>query len=144
MKAKSIKGKSPEEIQSALDQSLANGFNPTLAIVFISIKQDRKSVCELLTAKGMDIYGATSSGEFIDGHESDGGISVLLLDLDRGSYNLYYSEVKNDSIREGAEQLAKTAYQKFSNPAVIFCTTGINSDGEFFDGNAWVQKLEIA
>ena len=35
MKAKSIKGKSSEEIKSALQQSMADGFKPTLAIVFL-------------------------------------------------------------------------------------------------------------
>ena len=62
MKAKSIKGKSPEEIQSALQHCKADNFQPTLAIVFISIKQDRKAVCEILSKKGIDILGATSSG----------------------------------------------------------------------------------
>ena len=60
MKAKSLKGKSPEEIKSALAQSLADGFKPTLAIMFISIKQDRKAICEILHKKGIDILGATS------------------------------------------------------------------------------------
>ena len=32
MKAKSIKGKSTEEIKAALTQSMADGFKPTLAI----------------------------------------------------------------------------------------------------------------
>ncbi len=27
---------------------MADGFKPTLAIVFISIKQDRKAVCEII------------------------------------------------------------------------------------------------
>lgn len=31
MKAKSIKGKSPEEIQIALEESSRDGFSPTLA-----------------------------------------------------------------------------------------------------------------
>jgi len=48
MKAKSIKGNSTGEIKSALAESLADGFKPTLAIAFISIKQDRKSICKLL------------------------------------------------------------------------------------------------
>jgi len=65
MKAKSIKGNSPEEIKSALQQSMADGFAPTLAFVFVSIKQNRKAVCEILNDKGIDIIGATSSGEFI-------------------------------------------------------------------------------
>ncbi|MBD0332736.1 MAG: hypothetical protein ICV66_08775, partial [Chitinophagaceae bacterium] len=66
MKAKSIKGKSPGEIQSALQQSMADGFKPTLAFVFISIRQDRKAVCEMLHQEGIDILGATSCGEFTD------------------------------------------------------------------------------
>src|SRR4051812_31227658 len=36
MKAKSIKGTSTEEISSALDKATADGFKPTLAIVFLS------------------------------------------------------------------------------------------------------------
>jgi hypothetical protein len=39
MKAKSIKGNSPSAIKIALEQSMAGGFKPTLAIVFLSVKQ---------------------------------------------------------------------------------------------------------
>ena len=41
-----------EEIKSALEIALADGFKPTLAIVFISIKQDREAVCEILNNNG--------------------------------------------------------------------------------------------
>ena len=60
MKAKSIKGKTPEEIQSVVQQTINDNFKPTLAIVFISIKQDRKAVCEILSKEGIDVFGATS------------------------------------------------------------------------------------
>jgi len=43
MKAKSIKGKTPDEIQPELSESMGDGFKPTLAIVFVSIKQERSS-----------------------------------------------------------------------------------------------------
>ena len=72
MRAKSIRGRSADEIDSVLQQCMADGFRPTLAIVFISIKQDRKAVCEILHKEGIDIIGATSSGEFINGHQSEG------------------------------------------------------------------------
>lgn len=58
MKAKSIKGNSREEIKSALEQSMADGFTPTLAIGFISVSQDRKAICNLLTEKNVAIFGA--------------------------------------------------------------------------------------
>ena len=83
MQARSIKGRSPEEIQSALLQSQLDGFRPTLAIMFISIKQDRKIVCEIMCENGIDIIGATSCGEFIDGYQSQGEIAILLLDINK-------------------------------------------------------------
>jgi K+-sensing histidine kinase KdpD len=49
MKAKTIHGNSSAEIKSALQQSMAAIFKPTLAIVFISVKQVRKAVCEILS-----------------------------------------------------------------------------------------------
>ena len=51
MKAKSIKGKSTEEIRAALEKSMADRFKPTLAIVFISVKQDREAISKLLGRK---------------------------------------------------------------------------------------------
>jgi len=39
MKATSIKGSSPEQIHSELQQSMTDGFKPTLAILLISKKQ---------------------------------------------------------------------------------------------------------
>ncbi len=55
MKAKTLNGKSIEEIAAAVDASMADGFEPTLAIVFISIKQDRKAICEILHNEAIDI-----------------------------------------------------------------------------------------
>ena len=40
MKAKSIYGNSPKHIKEALQLAMADHFKPTLAIAFISIKQD--------------------------------------------------------------------------------------------------------
>ena len=61
MQAKSIKGKSSAEIQSALEQCMAEGFIPTLAVVFISVKQDsfRQSV-EAGRALQSDLCGLCS------------------------------------------------------------------------------------
>ena len=90
MKAKSIKGKSPEEIKAGLQQSMSDDFKPTIALVFISIKQDRKSICEILHSEGIDIVGATSAGEFIDGYQDEGSVVILLLNLHRESYAILF------------------------------------------------------
>ena len=67
MKVKTIEGRSTGEIQVAFRQILADGFKPTLAIVFMSVKQDRDAVCALLNKEGIRIFGSTTSGEFISG-----------------------------------------------------------------------------
>ncbi|MGB5531445.1 MAG: FIST N-terminal domain-containing protein, partial [Ignavibacteriaceae bacterium] len=144
MKAKSIKGKSPEEIQLALTESLADGFKPTLAIVFISIKQDRESVCEILRKNNIDILGATSSGEFIDGYQSEGEIALLLLELLKDSYSIIFEEIGTRGIKEAASQLAQSALQIFQNPSMVICSTGMNSKGEYFDGETLVHSIEKA
>jgi hypothetical protein len=62
MKAKTLHGKSTQELQKALIQKMAEaylpvgqGFKPTLAVVFLSVKQDRKAVCEILKSENFGI-----------------------------------------------------------------------------------------
>ena len=56
MKAKSIKGKSPEEIKNELAKSIADGFTPTLAIIFLSVNLNRDSIYEIFDEKGITIF----------------------------------------------------------------------------------------
>jgi hypothetical protein len=142
MKAKSIKGRSPEDIQSALLQSMDNNFRPTLAIVFISIKQDRNAVCEILNKEGIDILGATSSGEFIDGHQSEGEIVIMLLDLNKTEYCILFEDIGDRNIDDAAASMVKAALQKFRKPAFILCTTLIAADGKMLDGESLIRKIE--
>ena len=109
MKAKSIKGKSPEEIKSVLAQCMAGGYKPTLAIIFISIKQDRKAICELLHQHEIDIIGTTSCTEFIDGHQDKGSIVILLLDLNKAYFTILFEDVGNMSVSEAATKMAQVA-----------------------------------
>jgi hypothetical protein len=142
MKAKSIKGRSPEEIQAALQQSMDDGFRPTLGFVFISIQQDRKAICEILHRAGIDIVGATSSGEFINGYQDAGSVVVLLLDLDRASYTILFEDIGDRSLSEVAALIAQEALQKFKRPAFILCSTGVSAKGEYLDGEMLVRSME--
>ncbi|MBA2499230.1 MAG: FIST C-terminal domain-containing protein [Chitinophagaceae bacterium] len=142
MQAKSIKGKSPEEIQRALEQSMNEGFEPTLAILFISIKQDRKAVCEILHQNEIDIIGASSSGEFIDGYQDEGAIVILLLDLNKAYYRILFKDVGNMTVSDAATQMAQAALKHFSNPAFILCSTGLSSTGKMMDGETLIRSIE--
>ncbi len=142
MKAKSIKGKSTEDIKQALEQIMVDGYKPTLAIVFISIKQDRKAVCEILHQHEIDIIGATSCSEFIDGHQDEGAIVILLLDLYKAYYTILFQDVGNMTVSDAATQLAKAALKHFSNPAFIICSTGLSAAGKMMDGETLIRSIE--
>ena len=149
MKAKSIKGKSPDEIQSELAKSMVDaslpdgqGFKPTLAVVFISVKQERKAVIELLVKNNIDVIGATSSGEFINGHQSEGEIVILLLDIPKDYYNILYEEIGGRSLEESTNHMVNAAFQKFEKPAFILITTLLNSSGKLLDGEGLVDYIE--
>ena len=144
MTAKSIHGNSTEDIQIALQQCMADGFKPTVAVVFISVKQDRKAVSEILAENNIDVFGATSCGEFVDGHQSNGETAILLMDLSRDSYAILFEDMGEQRIQAAAEQVARTALSKFTNPALIVCSTGVTPAAEMFDGMTLVHELSEA
>ncbi len=142
MRTKSIKGNSPEEIRFELSESMSDGFNPTLAIVFISIKQDRNAVCEILHNTGIDIIGGTSSGEFINGHESEGEIVMILLDINRDNYSILFEDIGERSLEDATSQMVHDAFKKYKQPAFILITTLLTSDGRLLDGEGMVKFIE--
>jgi hypothetical protein len=130
MKAISIKGKSTEAIQTALAQSMADGFAPTLAIVFLSVKQDRKAVCDIFNNKNIAVFGATTGGEFIDGDIEEGSTAVLLLDIDREYFKITFRETGEQSSFENARQIGQQGKDTFSHPAFIIVSGWLTVDGE--------------
>jgi hypothetical protein len=130
MKAKSIKGKSPEEIKNALENSMADGFKPTLAIVFLSVSQDRKAICKLLDEKGIAIFGATTSGEFIDEVTENGTVVMLLLDIKRDHFQIYLEEYPKKNYRETATNIAQKAKSKYTKPAFLISGSHMETDAE--------------
>jgi hypothetical protein len=142
MKAKSIKGASAEEIKRALQESMSDGFKPTLALAFISIKQDRKAICEVLHNESIEILGATSSGEFINGYEGQGSVVILLLNLRPDAYTIQFEDARDGNLSDAAKRLTHAALSKFAKPAFILCSTGISTKGEYLDGEIIVRTIE--
>ena len=142
MKAKSIQGKSAKEIESKLAEKMTDGFKPTLAIVFLSIVQDRKAITKLLIEKEIKVIGATSSGEFVDGHQSEGEIAILLLDINPENFKILFEDIGNRSLKEATANMVQGAFQSFKKPAFILLTTLIRSDGSLLDGEGMVQYIE--
>ena len=132
MQAKSIKGKSTEEIRTALQESMAHGYQPTLAIVFLSVKQDREAISKLLHEKGIQVFGATTAGEFIDGEIEGGSIVIMLLDMNPAYFRIEFLETSSETALEDANKLGITGKKTFNNPAFIIANSGVTLDGEPF------------
>lgn len=130
MKAKTIKGKSLQEIQSALQQSMIDGFKPILAIVFMSVKQDREAVCSLLNKEGISIFGSTTSGEFISSEIGEGGIAIMLLDINPAYFKVAFHETGEGSAYEISKQFGREGKKAFANPAFIIASGWLHTDGE--------------
>ena len=129
MIAKSMKGNSAGEIKSAFHKALSDGYQPTLAFVFISVKQNRDELIEVLDAQGITIFGATTAGEFIDGEIEEGSIAVLLLDMDSSHFKVILRETQGNHTNETAAHIAEEAIKTFANPGFIIASGGIPTDG---------------
>ncbi len=130
MNAKSIKGKSTEEIQSALQQCIAKEFKPTLAICFISKSQNRKAISDLLDKNGIAVFGCTTNGEFTDEVTEKGSAAILLLDMKPEDFTIYFYEFTEPNYREAAKQIAQDAKEKFDTPAFLIGLSHYETDGE--------------
>ncbi len=139
MRAKSIKGVSTDEITEALQDSMADGFKPTLSFVFSSVKQDFSAITEVLGKEDITVFGTTTSGEFIDGDVGEGSAAILLLDMDPAFFKLLFVDSGAPDTRAIARQMGESALESFVNPQFIVSGTGLSIDGEMI-----VRGLEDA
>lgn len=130
MKAKSIKGKSVEEIKTALDESMTDGFMPTLAITFSSVNQDRHAIQKVANDAGFELFGVTTNGEFIDEVTDKGSVVMLLLDLNTDYFKIFFDEYPNKNHKEVARAVASRAKATFGKPAFILGMSNPSADGE--------------
>jgi hypothetical protein len=130
MKAKSIKGKSPEEIQTELDKCMQDVFKPTLAIVFLSISQDREAICNLLDKRGLAIFGASSNGEFINDEIEKNSTAIILLDIKPEYFTILFEEFQDRNFSKAAESVVKRSLSTFQKPAFLIAGSDFKTDVE--------------
>ena len=59
MKAKTIKGNSPVEIQTALDESTSDGFKPTLAIITLTNIENAEALQSIFDRNGIAVFSGS-------------------------------------------------------------------------------------
>ena len=129
MKAKSIKGKSTDEIKKAFEQCKADGFKPTLALVFLSAMNEIEAICSLLDKEGIAIFGATTFAEFTEQEAENTGIAVLLLDINPAYFKIALIDNGEGSGYEIGCHIGETGTKTFANPAFIISTANYKIPG---------------
>ncbi len=130
MNARSIKTNSVRQLQQILSDVLANDFTPTMVVLFLSVQQDIQAVVDVFNRHKIDVFGATTSGEFIDGETEEGSIVALLLDINPDFYKLKFLETGEKSTKENAIEIGSLGKELFINPAFIIVSGWLTQDGE--------------
>jgi hypothetical protein len=130
MRAKTIKAETTARLAAELAQSTTDGFRPTLALVFSSIKQDHEAVTRLLDSQGIAVFGATTAGEFIDGDIGEGTIAVMLLNITPAYFQLLFLPIEEGKLKQQAKEIGEHGKKAFAHPAFLVSYSGLYTDGE--------------
>ena len=130
MKAKSIKGSSLQEVQSALEQCITGNYKPTRAFVFLTELGDIDAVSAMFDNAGISIFGASTSEKFTEqGVETD-GIVVLLLDINPADFKIVLKDYKDAPVYDSASDIGALGKCIFDHPAFIISGADYKIPGE--------------
>ncbi|MBC7934153.1 MAG: hypothetical protein H7Y86_02165, partial [Rhizobacter sp.] len=130
MQAKSIKGNSPEAIIAALQHSMADGYRPTLAIVFLTNMADIDAVTGILDTAGITVFGASTSEKFNETDIDPDGIIVLLMDMNPAYFNIILQNFESPAdAYEAAGKVGQAGKNSFDHPAFIISTADLRIAG---------------
>jgi len=130
MKAKSIKGKTAADIISYLDKVIEEGLRPTVAIIFIAVESEREVVSSAFKERGIEIFGASSGGNFIDEEIESDAIVALLLEMNPSNFLVELLTSNDGNKIKIAEQIGKAGSEKFSKPSFLVISGGMTTDGD--------------
>ncbi len=106
-----------QEIDFQIKETIQNEFQPTLAIIFASLQCDLPALNKIVDAHGIDIVGASTSGEIVDTDVSSGSISIMLLDISKDAYQIQHHSADYSNSLETGKHIVNEAI--FTNPAYV-------------------------
>jgi len=130
MKAKTIKGNSPADIQTALDKSTGDGFKPTLAIITLTNIENAEALRSIFDINGIAIFGITAPQKFTEeGMESD-DIVVMLMDMKPENFRIVLNDYGESSAYDAGHQAGLTGKNLFANPGFIISPIDFRMSGD--------------
>ncbi|MBT3383190.1 MAG: hypothetical protein HN778_14170 [Prolixibacteraceae bacterium] len=123
MNSKTIKGTSAEEIKSAYFEYISDDFEPTLALLFLSVEQDIEGINIFFTEQQIDVFGSSTLGEINEDEIMYGSISVLLLEINPAFFKIYFEEYELATAHLATKRIAERAISDFSDPSFLIASS---------------------
>ena len=130
MNARDFHTKSVEELQSWLDETIGDDFQPTVAIMFCSLSRDIRTISQDLKGRGVAVFGASAWGEFARDGIERGSITILLLDIPADSFCLRLDELTGGDEEEATRAVAAEARERFERPVIMLLISHLETRGE--------------
>lgn len=130
MKARDFQTKSVDELKSWVESSMRDDFQPTLAVVFTSLPEQIPEVYQILHARGIAVFGASSWGEFARDGVELGSMSVLLLDMPESCFYLRLDELSGGDEEAVTASVAEETLNRFAKPVVMVLFSDLRTNGE--------------
>jgi len=128
MKTKNFVANSIQELKDQI-QSSTSDFQPTLGILFCSLKFELDDISNAFNDADIDLIACSSAGEILNENIYSSSIVCVLTDMKKEHYKIVTEETK-DSTYQTAFTIGNHAKSAFDNPAVILVSGGVAIDGE--------------
>lgn len=128
MIAKNISGENINDIKSKFTKAVADGFAPTVAIVFCSIFQNRTDLINFFNDKKVEVFGCTTAGEIMNDEVMEHSTVIMLLNMNKAHYKIFCEE--SADTYKISNDLALFALAAFTNPSVMVVSSGLTIDAE--------------
>ncbi|KAA3638419.1 MAG: hypothetical protein DWQ02_05165 [Bacteroidetes bacterium] len=130
MKVTSLLCNDTEELREKLTRVSAEGYNPTLAIVFSSINQDIAAIQAIFSHYEIDLLGCTTAGEIVDDGLYEESIAVLLFDINKDYFRVIQKPYEYPDVEKVASEIGKESKELFDKPGLIVLTSGLAINAE--------------
>jgi hypothetical protein len=130
MIVKSFSATSIAQLTTQIENSILNGYKPTLCILFTPFADKIEAVQSIFEKHQIDLVGCTSAGEIQDDQVLDKAIVCMLLDLNKNTYSIFSETTGDSSTYKTAFNAGLAAKEIFENPGMLMLSGGIAIDAE--------------
>lgn len=130
MKVAALKAGNVEEFKQKTEEFIRHQFAPTLAIIFAGFQHDPHVIGEVISARGIQVFGASSGDSFINGELNSGNISWLFLDLDPANFRIIFEDGGNDA-RAAGISIARQGKAIFARPSFLVMGGNARINGDY-------------